>query len=78
MLPQIRFFQDPDSTEAASRDTKNQKFNGKVRERFLDKWDASLPEVDPYYNPNLMVKGPAARFDLDLSFKYAESLAIPK
>ena len=78
MLPQIRFFQDLDSTEAASRDTKTQQFNGKVRKRFLDKWDTSLPEVDPYYNPNLMIKGHAARFDLDLSFKYAESLEIPK
>ena len=86
MMPQFRFFQKRTSAERPRRDAKQHKSGQKAREQFLEKWGASFPEVDPYYNPNLKVveyeleygsdKGRAARFDLDVSAADVESSTV--
>ena len=86
MMPQFRFFQKHASAERPRRDAKQHKSDQKAREQFLEKWGASFPEVDPYYNRNLMVveyeleygsdKGQAARFDIDVSDADAESSTV--
>ncbi len=69
MLPQFRFSQADSESSGVSENATDDMERNEGWAHFSEKWSALLPKTDPYYNPNLMIKGRAARFDLDLSFR---------